>query len=144
MVKKELEDMKRNCLLGLIVLGLISLSVYSTYAMFTSSVETNDFVNMDTIMNYTFEINGSQELTISSKSKLRFNATVKNDMTGKISYGLYYKMINPTTLPSGVTIAEVTDSSSISTFEFCREPILYLSTGNTSFRSVFNGDTYTG
>ena len=76
--------------------------------MFTSSVETN-MVNMDTYMNYTFDINGTQELKVSAGSKLRFNAIVKNSMDGTISYGLYYKMINPTTLPSGVIIAQVSD-----------------------------------
>ena len=105
--------MKRNYLISVIVMGLIVLSLYSTYAMFTSSVETNDVVSMDTVMNYTFKINGTQELTISSKSKLRFNAIIQNDMTNKISYGLYYKMFSPTTLPSGVTIAEITDSNSL-------------------------------
>ena len=105
--------MKRNYLLSIIVIGLIVISLYSTYAMFTSSVETNDVISMDTVMNYTFKINGTQELVISSKSKLRFNATIQNDMLDKISYGLYYKVISPTTLPSGVTIAEITDTSSI-------------------------------
>ena len=105
--------MKRNYLLSVIVMGLIVLSLYSTYAMFTSSVETDNAISMDTVINYTFKINGTQEVVISSKSKLRFNAIVQNDMTGKISYGLYYKMISPTTLPSRVTIAEITDASSV-------------------------------
>ena len=105
--------MKRNYLISVIVMGLIILSLYSTYAMFTSSVETDNAISMDTVINYTFKINGTQEVVISSKSKLRFNAIVQNDMTGKISYGLYYKMISPTTLPSRVTIAEITDASSV-------------------------------
>ena len=82
--------------------------MYGTYAMFTSSVETN-MVNMDTNMVYKFKINGTQELKVSAGSKLRFNAVVENDMDGKISYGMYYKMISPATLPSGAIIAQVSD-----------------------------------
>ena len=107
--------MKRNYLLSIIVIGLITLSLYSTYAMFTSSVETNDIISMDSVMNYTFKINGTQNLKVSANSKLRFNAIVENDMKDKISYGLYYKMINPEILPEGVVIAEVTDADILTT-----------------------------
>ena len=99
---------KKYYLLLLLIITLMGATIYGTYAMFTSSVETN-MVNMDTYMNYTFDINGTQELKVSAGSKLRFNAIVKNSMDGTISYGLYYKMINPTTLPSGAIIAQVSD-----------------------------------
>ena len=103
---------KKYYLLLLLIITLAGATIYGTYAMFTSSVETN-MVNMDTYMNYTFDINGTQELKVSAGSKLRFNAIVKNSMDGKISYGMYYKMISPTTLPSGVIIAQVSDDLSI-------------------------------
>ena len=82
--------------------------MYGTHAMFTSNVETN-MVNMDTNIVYKFKINGTQELKVSAGSKLRFNSVVENDMEGTISYGMYYKMISPSTLPSGVIIAQVSD-----------------------------------
>ena len=100
---------KKNYLLLLLIITLTGSVIYGTYAMFTTSVETN-MVNMDTYMNYTFDINGTQELKVSAGSKLRFNAIVKNSMDGSISYGMYYKMISPTTLPSGVIIAQVSDN----------------------------------
>ena len=103
---------KKYYLLLLLIITLAGATIYGTYAMFTSSVETN-MVNMDTYMNYTFDINGTQELKVSAGSKLRFNAIVKNSMDGTISYGLYYKMINPTTLPSGVIIAQVSDDLTV-------------------------------
>ena len=99
---------KKYYLLLLLIITLAGATIYGTYAMFTSSVEV-DMVNMDTNMVYKFKINGTQELKVSAGSKLRFNAVVENDMDGKISYGMYYKMINPTTLPSGVIIAQVSD-----------------------------------
>ena len=100
---------KKYYLLLLLIITLTGSVIYGTYAMFTTSVETN-MVNMDTYMNYTFDINGTQELKVSAGSKLRFNAIVKNSMDGSISYGMYYKMISPTTLPSGVIIAQVSDN----------------------------------
>ena len=103
---------KKYYLLLLLIITLAGATIYGTYAMFTSSVETN-MVNMDTYMNYTFDINGTQELKVSAGSKLRFNAIVKNSMDGKISYGMYYKMISPTTLPSGVVIAQVSDDLTV-------------------------------
>ena len=99
---------KKYYLLLLLIITLAGATIYGTYAMFTSSVETN-MVNMDTYMNYTFDINGTQELKVSAGSKLRFNAIVKNSMDGKISYGMYYKMISPSSLPSGAIIAQVSD-----------------------------------
>ena len=103
---------KKYYLLLLLIITLAGATIYGTYAMFTSSVETN-MVNMDTYMNYTFDINGTQELKVSAGSKLRFNAIVKNSMDGKISYGMYYKMISPTTLPSGAIIAQVSDDLTV-------------------------------
>ena len=99
---------KKYYLLLLLIITLAGATIYGTYAMFTSSVEV-DMVNMDTNMVYKFKINGTQELKVSAGSKLRFNAVVENDMDGKISYGMYYKMISPSTLPSGVIIAQVSD-----------------------------------
>ena len=99
---------KKYYLLLLLIITLAGVTIYGTYAMFTSSIES-DMVNMDTNMVYKFKINGTQELKISAGSKLRFNAIVENDMNGKISYGMYYKMISPATLPSGVIIAQGSD-----------------------------------
>ncbi len=99
---------KKYYLLLLLIITLVGASIYGTYAMFTSSVETN-MVDIDTSMTYKFKINGTQELKVSAGSKLRFNAVVENDMSGTISYGMYYKMISPSNLPSGVIIAQVSD-----------------------------------
>ena len=106
--------LKNMYLLLVAVVGLFTLAIYSTYAMFTSTVEIGD-ISMDTDLNYTFKINSNQEFTIGARSKLRFNAIVENDMTSAISYGIYYKMINPGTLPSNIRIAEVTESSNSTT-----------------------------
>ena len=56
---------KETYLLLLIVLGLVSLGIYTTYAMFTSSVEIGD-ISLDTTLQYTFKINSNEQFTIGS------------------------------------------------------------------------------
>ena len=103
---------KKYYLLLLLIITLAGATIFGTYAMFTSSVEV-DMVNMDTNMSYTFKLNSTQDIKVSAKSNFRFNAVVENDMSGTVSYGLYYKMISPTSLPSGVIIAQVSDDLTI-------------------------------
>ena len=105
---------KETYLLLLIVLGLVSLGIYTTYAMFTSSVEIGD-ISLDTTLQYTFKINSNEQFTIGSNSRIRFNAIVENDMSDTISYGVYYKMINPSTKEDNLIISEVTDSEVLKT-----------------------------
>jgi len=107
-------NVKRFYLLLLIVISLVGVATYSTYALFTSSLEIGD-ISLDTELKYTFKINSNQEFTIGANSKLRFNAIVENDMEGTISYGVYYKMVNPTEINDNITIAEVTDTTTLTT-----------------------------
>ena len=109
-----MKPIKESYLLLLIVLGLVSLGIYTTYAMFTSSVEIGD-ISLDTTLQYTFKINSNEQFTIGSNSRIRFNAIVENDMSDTISYGVYYKMINPSTKEDNLIISEVTDSEILKT-----------------------------
>ena len=103
-------SIKKMYLMIISIVGLIGLSLYSTYAMFNTTLELSN-VSLGSNLNYEFEINSNQEFIISANSTLKFNAIVKNNMTDSISYGLYYKLISPNTLPSGVVIGEVTDGN---------------------------------
>jgi len=109
-----MKNIKRTYLLLTIVIGLVFVATYSTYALFTSSLEIGD-ITLDTELKYTFKINSNQEFTIGVNSKLRFNAIVENDMEGTISYGVYYKMVSPTEVSDDITIAEVTDTDTLTT-----------------------------
>ena len=109
-----MKTIKESYILLLIVLGLVSLGIYTTYAMFTSSVEIGD-ISLDTTLQYTFKINSNEQFTIGSNSRIRFNAIVENDMSDTISYGVYYKMINPSTKEDNLIISEVTDSDTLKT-----------------------------
>ncbi len=102
-----LKNVRRTYILAVAVIGLLSLSLYSTYAMFTANVNLAD-ITLSTDLEYTFKLNQVQQFQVSPKSKIRFNAKVVNEMNGELSYGLYYKVINQENLPAGAKVAEVT------------------------------------
>ena len=103
--------MKKNYLLGLIVLGLISLSVYSTYAMFTASVETNDIVSLSaSTLPTESEIVEYERLTIKSKEKKVIEYTVNNNTDNSLYYGVWYEMINPNSINDDIVIGKSEDT----------------------------------
>ena len=103
--------MKKNYLLGLIVLGLLSLSVYSTYAMFTSSVETNDIVSLSaSTLPTESEIVEYERLTIKSKEKKVIEYTVNNNTNSSLYYGVWYEMINPSSINDDIVIGKSEDT----------------------------------
>ena len=105
--------MKKNYLLGLIVLGLISLSVYSTYAMFTASIETNDIVSLSaSTLPTNSEIVEYERLTIKSKEKKVIEYTVNNNTNSSLYYGVWYEMINPTSINDDIIIGKSEDTTS--------------------------------
>ena len=105
--------MKKNYLLGLIVLGLISLSVYSTYAMFTASVETNDIVSLSaSTLPTNSEIVEYERLTIKSKEKKVIEYTVNNNTDNSLYYGVWYEMINPSSINDNIVIGKSEDTQS--------------------------------
>ena len=104
--------MKKNYLLGLIVLGLISLSVYSTYAMFTASVETNDIVSLSaSTLPTNSEIVEYERLTIKSKEKKVIEYTVNNNTNSSLYYGVWYEMINPSSINDDIVIGKSEDTT---------------------------------
>ncbi len=107
---------KKYYIAVLLIICLGSVAVYGTYAMFTLTVSTDDIVSMDTsITNYTFDINSTQSITVGQKSKMRFNAIIKNNLEGSIAYGLYYVVKEPSNgaLPEGATVNYVTGRSGV-------------------------------
>ena len=105
--------MKKNYLLGLIIIGLISLSVYSTYAMFTSSVETNDIVSLSaSTLPTESEIVEYERLTIKSKEKKVIEYTVNNNTDNSLYYGVWYEMVNPNSINDDIVIGKSEDTTS--------------------------------
>ena len=85
---------------------LLSVGLYYTYAMFTANVSSGNVVNMDTTLNYTFDVSGTQNFHISKNSVASFNFIVKNSSNGSIYYEIYYDTSNDLT---DIIIGEVVE-----------------------------------
>ena len=105
-------NIKDIYLILVIVLGLITISLYSTYALFTgSSVTTDSIANVSTDINVDFDINSDKTFTLEANTIITFNANIKNNMKGKVHYELYHNF--DLTTNNKVKIAEVVEDTSL-------------------------------
>ena len=102
---------KTIVLLGIIVGGLLSISFYSTYAMYVA-VQSDTTIDLTSNLNYEFNINDETSFTVPASSVIHFNAVVKNPYSGEIKYALYH---NYTGTNSNITIGEVVNNKSTTT-----------------------------
>ena len=102
---------KTIVLLGIIVGGLLSISFYSTYAMYVA-VQSDTSIDLTSNLNYEFNINDETSFTVPAASVIHFNAVIKNPYNGTIKYALYH---NYTDTNSNITIGEVVNNKSTTT-----------------------------
>ena len=95
-------------LLTAITIGLVSLTIYSTHAMFTSSVSSDTVLNLDTTINYEFAINGVKRFTLDAKTTLSFNMTIKNNTSKSLKYGIYHNYTGNGIVKIGEVVADAT------------------------------------
>ena len=91
---------------------LLSVGLYYTYAMFTANVSSGNVVNMDTTLNYTFDVSGTQNFHVGKNSIASFNFIVNNSSNGSIYYEIYYSTNNDLT---DVIIGEVVEDKNTTT-----------------------------
>ena len=109
---KERIPLKYIYVLSTIIAILLSVGLYYTYAMFTANVSSGNVVNMDTTLNYTFDVSGTQNFNISKNSVASFNFIVNNTSNGTIYYEIYYDTSNDLT---DVIIGEVVEDKNTTT-----------------------------
>ena len=108
-MKKNL--LKESYLLFIIVIGLISLGCYSTYAMFTYSDETNDVISMNASdFSADIELTEYQTITISGNDQKVIKVTVSNSTSESMYYGVWYQMIEPLSTSESIIIAKLNTS----------------------------------
>ena len=99
-----------------------SIKVEIGVASSTTSVDKIEYLNGkklitgETEKNPTFNLNVSnideyEEVSVAANSTESFNVKVTNSSSSIAYYGVWYKMINPTTKPSNIIIARSSDSS---------------------------------
>ena len=95
---------KKIIILSVIVILIGIASILSTYALdITMTKGTSS--NYD--MSLTFDISGNvnKELSVEAGKTKTFDIVVNNPYTDTITYGIAYKMLNPTTKPDNLIIA---------------------------------------
>ena len=104
--------MKKNYLLSIIVMGLIVLSLYSTYAMFTETVETDEIINMEaSVLPLESKIVEYEQITINGNEAKSIMVNISNSTESNLYYGVWYEMVNPTSINSNIEIAKLTSST---------------------------------
>ena len=109
---KERIPLKYLYVLSTIIAILLSVGLYYTYAMFTANVSSGSIVNMDTTLNYTFDVSGTQNFHVGKNSIASFNFIVNNSSNGSIHYEIYYDTSNDLT---NVIIGEVVEDKNTTT-----------------------------
>ena len=109
---KERIPLKYLYVLSTIIAILLSVGLYYTYAMFTANVSSGNVVNMDTTLNYTFDVSGTQNFHVGKNSIASFNFIVNNTSNGSIYYEIYYSTNNDLT---DVIIGEVVEDKNTTT-----------------------------
>ena len=109
---KERIPLKYLYVLSTIIAILLSVGLYYTYAMFTANVSSGNVVNMDTTLNYTFDVSGTQNFHVGKNSIASFNFIVNNSSNGSIYYEIYYSTNNDLT---DVIIGEVVEDKNTTT-----------------------------
>ena len=95
---------KETYLLMLIVFGLVSLSLYTTYALFTASTEISEVVDFTANLTTDSNIIEYEMVTIPAGTSKIIEVKVTNSYETPLSYGAWYKMVNPTEITEDIQI----------------------------------------
>ena len=87
---------KQIYLLGIIIMGIITLSVYSTYAIFTFEKQTQDIVNLNTPNNLAISetVKEYKQITVPKNSYIKADIDLYNSLEYENCYSLWYKILD--------------------------------------------------
>ena len=126
-------DNKKLIFTSLIVLALVVAALSITYALNVNVTQNN---TSDYDLSYTFDISDNATWTINleaGKTKI-YDIAVTNPYNDSITYGVVYKMDNPTTMPSNslVGIVNTSENSSQGTLNANSEKNISIAIVNNS------------
>ena len=99
-------------LIGVLVLILISLGLYVTYAMFTADINDDKVLSIESNVTYDFGINGTQSFNVGAHNNVLFNANIINNSENEVYYEIYYTSNDNLT---DTIIAELVEDTSSTT-----------------------------
>ena len=83
---------KESYLLLLIVLGLVSLGVYTTYALFTASTTINDVVGITATLDINKSLTEYEIVVVEPNETKLIELNVVNSYNDSIYYGAWYQI----------------------------------------------------
>lgn len=100
---------KQIYLLTIIIVGIIALSVYSTYAIFTFESETSDIVSIHTpkSLQISENIYEYQQLVIEPNTATTIDIDIYNTFEYEVCYSIWYKTIGNTDTQNKIQIFEI-------------------------------------
>ena len=84
---------KETYLVLLIVLGLVSLGIYSTYALFTASTTINDVVGITATLDIGKSLTEYEVITVNPNETKLVELNVVNSYNNNIYYGAWYQIV---------------------------------------------------
>ncbi len=101
---------KKYYLLLLLIITLAGVSIYGTYAMFTSEIGIDAFKLEASSLPVDQEIMEYEKVVIGANDAKTIALNVSNSTSQVLHYGAWYQMISPSTINDDITIAKLTDS----------------------------------
>ena len=108
---KEILNKNRVIFVITMVLLVVVTGLYATYAINVYMEETTP-LTYDKAFNFSLTESLEQQVSVPAGKTKVFDLEVLNPYEGSVKYGVAYELVSPTTLPSNVTIAQSSESSS--------------------------------
>ena len=102
--------LKESYLLIIIIVGILSLCMYSSFALFSLEKTTSkDIFTMRAASNIetTLKIFEYKKITVPAGSNTSVMVNVNNDTGGSIYYGVFYEMVSPSTKTDDIGIYKI-------------------------------------
>ena len=110
MDKRFRVPLKESYLLIIIIVGILSLCMYSSFALFSLEKTTSkDIFTMRAASDIetTLKIFEYKKITVSAGDNTSVMVNVNNDTGGSIYYGVFYEMVSPSTKTDGIGIYKI-------------------------------------
>ena len=131
---------KETYLLLVIVIGLISLSVYTTYALFTASTTINDVVSFNATLSTDNNLIEYEMVTLPPGEVKKIEVNVNNTYSTSLYYGTWYQVVSPSDT-SDIVIGVPTESANPSSGAIAKTSSITVIVGlanNSSKTAVIN------
>ena len=99
-------------ILAIMSIAFIIISLYSTFAIDEDSFKL-DNSTADYNLTYSLNDNNYQEVKVNSNDELYVDLNFTNNYDSNVKYGAYYRLIEPSSVPDGLTITLSPDSANM-------------------------------